>query len=392
MKKVLIIEAQIKRYRRPFYDRLNSALRKEAVQLKVVYSAPTLPEGQKHDNCELAREYGVKVKGYWIAKGRLLFQPAFREIASADLIVIDHANRFVLNHFLLPLSFLKLKRTAFWGLGEYLQADRSRLSEWYKERTLNWVDWWFAYTEGTARYLQERGVPPAKITAVQNSIDTRRIQICVKNFSLNAKAALRARLGISLSAPVGIFVGTLHKVKSIPFLIQAGERMRQTVPDFQLIVVGGGPDEQEIKLNAAQHPWIHFVGPKFGDRKSQFLAISDVFLLPGAVGLAIVDAFAAGLPLITTRLSIHGPEVEYLEEGFNGILTEYHPTSYADAVVDLLLQPQKLHQLQEGARLSAGKYSIEAMVENFRRGIVQCLAQPRWQWMPLKWRREQSAP
>jgi glycosyltransferase involved in cell wall biosynthesis len=391
MKKVLIIEAQIKRYRRPFYDRLNAALRKEAVQLKVVYSAPTLPEGQKHDNCELAREYGVKVKGYWIAKGRLLFQPAFREVASADLIVIDHANRFVLNHFLLPLSFLKLKRTAFWGLGEYLQADRSRLSEWYKERTLNWVDWWFAYTEGTARYLQERGVPPAKITAVQNSIDTRRIQICIKNFSFNAKAALRARLGINLSAPVGIFVGTLHKVKSIPFLIRAGERIRQTVPDFQLIVVGGGPHEQEIKRSGTPHPWVHFVGPKFGDRKSQFLAISDVFLLPGAVGLAIVDAFAAGLPLVTTRLSIHGPEVEYLEEGFNGILTEHHPASYADVVVDVLLRPQKLHQLQEGARLSAEKYSIEVMVENFRRGIVQCLAQPRWPWMPLKWRRKQRA-
>ena len=185
MKRVLIIEAQIKRYRKPFYERLNNALSREDVQLKVVYSAPSPAEVRKNDNCDLPQEYGVKIKGYWFGKGRFLFQPALREVASADLVVIDQANRFILNHFLIPLSFFKLKRTAFWGLGENRQADRSRFSEWYKERTLNWVDWWFAYTAGTARYLQEHGVSPDKITAVQNSVDTRAIQMCVKNLSSN---------------------------------------------------------------------------------------------------------------------------------------------------------------------------------------------------------------
>jgi glycosyltransferase involved in cell wall biosynthesis len=265
-------------------------------------------------------------------------------------------------------------------LGENLQADRSPFSELYKERTLNWVTWWFAYTEGTARYLQDRGVPGEKITAVQNSVDTRRIQTCVQNLSLNARAALRARLGIGPATPVGIFVGMLHRVKSVPFLIQAGEIIRQTVPEFQLVVVGGGPDEEEIKRSAARHPWAHFVGPKFGDRKAQFLAISDVFLLPGRAGLAVLDGFAAGLPLVATRLSIHGPEIEYLEEGRNGLMTAPDVETYAQAVARLLSNPQELQLLRGGAAKSAEKYSIEAMVENFRRGIVQCLAQPKWNW------------
>jgi glycosyltransferase involved in cell wall biosynthesis len=392
MKRVLIIEAQIKRYRKPFYERLHSALRKEGVQLKVVYSAPAPSEARKNDNCELPCKFGVKINGYWIGKERLLFQPAFREVASADLVVVDQANRFLLNHFLLPLSFFKLKRTAFWGLGENFQADRSPFSEWCKERTLNWVDWWFAYTEGTARYLRQHSVPPQKITAVQNSVDTRKIQLCVKKLGLHAKAALRASLGIGPSTPVGIFVGMLHKVKSIPFLIQAGEKIRQTIPEFQLIVVGGGPDEEEIKGNAAQLPWVHFAGPQFGDRKSQLLAISDVFLLPGRAGLAVLDGFAAGLPLIATRLSIHGPEMEYFEEGRNGVMTAPDPEAYARAVARLLSNPRELQLLREGAANSAAEYSIEKMVENFKRGIVQCLAQPRWQWSPFKLRSEQSAP
>jgi glycosyltransferase involved in cell wall biosynthesis len=390
MKTVLVIEAQIKRYRKPFYQRLNSALCKEGLQLKVVYSAPGPSEARKNDNCELPRELGVKIKGYWLWNGRLLFQPAFREAASADLIVVDQANRFLLNHLLLPLSLFKMKRVAFWGLGENLQADRSPFSEWYKERTLNWVDWWFAYTEGTSRYLQERGVSPGKITAVQNSVDTRKIQVCVKKLSFNAKAALRAKLGIAPSAPVGIFVGMLHKVKSIPFLIQAGEKIRQTIPEFQLIVIGGGPDEVEIKQSAAHLPWVHFMGPKFGVRKSQLLAIADVFLLPGRAGLAVLDGFAAGLPLIATRQSIHGPEVEYLEEGRNGVMTDPEPEAYARAVALLLSNPKEMQLLREGAANSAEKYSLEVMVENFKRGITQCLAQPRWYWSSFKWRGEQS--
>ncbi len=392
MKKALIIEAQIKRYRKPFYERLHAALAKEDIQLRVVYSPPTAAEAAKHDNCELPRAYGVKVHGWWMASDRLLFQPALREIVSADLVVMDHANRFIINHFLFPLSLFKLKRIAFWGLGENLQANRSRFSEWYKHRSVNWVDWWFAYTEGTARYLQERGVPAARITAVQNSVDTRRVQSCVKNLSLNAKAAVRGRLGISPSAPVGIFVGMLHKVKSVPFLIDAGEKIRQTHPEFQLIVVGGGPDEMEIKQSAAHCPWVHFVGPRFGNRKSRLLAIADVFLLPGRAGLAVLDAFAAGLPLVATRLSIHGPEMEYFEEGRNGLMTPPDSEEYARAVASLLSHSTELQRLREGASNSAEKYSIEVMVENFRRGIGQCLSQPKWHWGSLKWRREQSTP
>jgi glycosyltransferase involved in cell wall biosynthesis/peptidoglycan/xylan/chitin deacetylase (PgdA/CDA1 family) len=391
MKRVLIIEAQIKRYRKPFYERLYAALREEGVRLRVVYCAPAPAEAQKHDNCELPREYGVKVKAFWLARGRLLFQPALREVIAADLVVIEQANKFILNHLLLILSLCGLKKVAFWGLGENLQADRSPLSEWYKERTLDWVHWWFAYTEGTARYLQLHGVSPAKITAVQNSVDTRRIQSCVRGMTPNAKATLRAKLGFGRGAPVGVYVGMLHKVKSIPFLIQAGEIIRQSIPEFQLIVIGGGPDEAEIKQSAAHCPWVHFVGPKFGDRKSHLLAIADIFLLPGRAGLAVLDGFAAGLPLIATRLPIHGPEMEYLEEGRNGLITSPRPDLYAEAVARLLSNPKELQLLREGAASSAKKYSIEAMVEKFLDGLVQCLAQPKRQWGLVKWRKEQSA-
>jgi len=236
MKHVLVIEAQMKQYRKPFYEALHESLHADGMQLTVAYSAPLPGELEKRDNCELHGEYGRKVKGYWIWNERLLFQPLLREIISADLVVIEHANKFILNHLLLALSLLRLKRIAYWGLGENLQTDRSRFSEWYKERTLNWVDGWFAYTAGTAEYLAMHGVPREKIVAVQNSIDTRGIRECVRGMNSGARETLRVELGIGPSAPVGIFVGMLQKVKAVDFLLRAGKRVRETIADFHLLI------------------------------------------------------------------------------------------------------------------------------------------------------------
>jgi glycosyltransferase involved in cell wall biosynthesis len=103
--------------------------------------------------------------------------------------------------------------------------------------------------------------------------------------------------------------------------------------------------------------------------------MADVFLLPGAVGLAILDSFAAGLPLLTTELPDHGPEISYLSPGSNGLITAHDPQSYADATIDLLRSPQKLARLRSGAIASSSLHSIENMAENFRLGILDCLSQ-----------------
>jgi len=110
-------------------------------------------------------------------------------------------------------------------------------------------------------------------------------------------------------------------------------------------------------------------GPKFGREKAELLAISDVFLLPGRVGLAVLDAFAAGLPMLTSRIPFHGPEIEYLEEGVNGLMTDPQPEAYAAVVSSVLSVDGDLNRLRTGAKASAEKYSIEKMVANFRTGI-----------------------
>jgi len=262
---------------------------------------------------------------------------------------------------------------AFWGLGENRQEGRLWSSEWIRRKTLNWVSWWFAYTQGTKRYLVANGVPAGKITSVDNAVDTRALREQVQCISPAERIELRRTLGISASAPVGIFCGMLDKVKSVPFLIESAQLIKARVQNFHLIVVGGGPERPAVEAVICKLPWIHMMGPQFGVDKAKLIAVSDAFLIPGRVGLVVLDAFAGGLPLLSTQLPIHGPEMEYLEENSNGLVCEPSVAEFADMTTSLLLDRARLARLQAGARASGAHYTIENMAENFRTGIHGCL-------------------
>lgn len=373
MRRVLFIEAQMKQYRVPFYERLYAALSDAGIQLRVAYSDPCRTEKSKQDTCDLPAKYGVKVKGRWLIPEKLIFQAVLGEIVRADLVVLDQANKFLLNHLILPMSLARIKRTAFVGHGVNGREDRHWLSEWYRRITLNWVSCWFAYTESTARYLVGNGVSRSKVITVQNAIDTNEVREQVRVISNQRKHELRSQLGIPLSAPLGIYCGVLDKVKKIPFLIEAAERIRHNTGNFHLLLMGGGPEQASVEAGTRKAPWVHLLGPCFGKKKAELLAISDVMLMPGAVGLVILDAFAAGLPLLSTRISIHGPEMEYLEEGINGLLSDPDVSAFATMATSVLSDRKKLDRLRMGAELTGAKYTIENMAANFCSGIKRCL-------------------
>lgn len=374
-KKILIIQRQVKQYRVPFFELLYRKLADDGISLCVAYSAPPEGERQKKDNCDLPPEFGIKVKAYWVLRQRILWQPLLKQILKSDLVVVEQANKFLLNHLLLLCSACGIKRMAFWGLGENKQSGKLPVSEWYRQKTLDWPDWWFAYTRGTSDYLMRNGVPREKITSVQNSVDTRELQEQIASIPRDRICNERKKLGITIDAPVGVFCGMLDPVKSVPFLIESAKLVKKRLPGFHLILAGGGPDAQFARQAAADTGgWIHAVGPKFGSEKALILRMGDVFTLPGRVGLAILDAFAAGLPLLTTSIPIHGPEVEYLADGINGLTVEHNIVAYADAVTSILSDSSRLRALKKGAAKSAEEYSIEAMAQNFHEGITRCLS------------------
>lgn len=372
-RKVCIIQAVAKQYRRPFFDLLHERLQAEGVALKVVYSDPNDMEACRKDAVDLPVTYGHKVSAYWFFRYRLLYQPCLKQAIAADLVIVEQASKHLLNYMFVVLRVFGLVRMGFWGHGRNWQQDGAQWMEPVKRALLRRADWWFAYTSRVAQYVVDNGFASDRVTVVRNSVDLSDFRKEVATFDKFQQLALRGRLGIPADAPVGLFCGSMHASKKLDFLIEAALDIHARVPGFHLVLVGAGPEESVAREAARTHDWIHYMGPRFGVDKASCFAIADIFLCPGLVGLAVLEAFAAGLPLFTTNTPVHSPEIDYLTDSVTGVITDFDPVSYADAVSACLLAPSSLTRMSEAALDASQCYGLDCMVENFAQGVLACL-------------------
>ena len=367
-RRVCIVQRIVPHYRVPFFQALHRELADTGIDLELIHGQEfpgTVPRGEFLDERWASRVNNRYIR---IASQELVWQPAsVRTLAGADLVIVEHANRLLLNYPLLAARGPR-RRVAFWGHGANFQSTQDSAAETFKRNLARTADWWFAYTNGGARLVESYGFPPERVTVVNNAIDSRAIREAVDGVDAATLADLRAELGIE-GPGVAIFSGRLVPEKRLELLWDAALRIRERCPTFTLLVVGEGPLGPDVARMAEQHPWIHALGAKSGAALAPYLALSDFLMIPGLVGLVVVDAFAAGVPLVTTRIDTHSPEIEYLEPGVNGMIAEPDGASLADAALRLLESPALLDRMRAGCRAAAGVYTLEAMVERFAQGV-----------------------
>jgi hypothetical protein len=90
--------------------------------------------------------------------------------------------------------------------------------------------------------------------------------------------------------------------------------------------------------------------------------MAKAILMPGLMGLVIFDSAVAKLPLFTTTLVGHSPEIAYLRNGINGFVTDNTVEAYAHAVTTFLESELLQSKLRDGCQDSAKQYTLDAMV------------------------------
>jgi len=163
----------------------------------------------------------------------------------------------------------------------------------------------------------------------------------------------------------------LHEM-GVPVAQPYAEANLEPRPD--LVVIGNGAKRTWLENEIAGEPWIHYLGTKFGRDSALYYKMADVFLLAGTAGLAVVESFAAGLPLLVTDLPTHPPEISYVVDGENGRVAPHEPEAFAASIVETLSDPGAMERLRRGAKESSARYTIEAMIDNYSTGIKKCLA------------------
>lgn len=159
-----------------------------------------------------------------------------------------------------------------------------------------------------------------------------------------------------------LYAGTLTQRKGLSYLLDAvlalqGAISRKEVEFHFIGGIQGSPD-----LLKPYHKWIHYHSPLSQQELFQQYGHFDVLLLPTifeGFGLVIVEAMAAGLPVITTPHSI-GPEL--INDGENGFIV---PIRDAKAIENAVVQMRNLSgaayvQMRKAARKAAEAYSWSA--------------------------------
>ena len=369
--RVVLVQRRMTHYRVPLFERMRALLNARGVDLNVVYGDPMPHEVQRGDGGMLA--WGQYVRCRYAFGGRLCWQWAWPCVRGADLVIVTQENRLLLNHLLGLLRFRQ--PLAFWGHGRNFQSTAPNgLRERIKRLLGRHADWWFAYTALSADVVRAIGFAQQKITVLNNAIDTSALAADLQSLADVGDVPLRAALGLK-PGPVALVMGSLYAGKGIDFVLDAARLVRAAVPQFQLLVVGDGPDRRLVDAASRVHPWVHGVGVRQALDKARCLRVASLMLNPFGIGLVVLDSFTAGVPMVVTARAGHGPEFAYLQHAVNCVVAPADPKAYAAEVIALLIDAPRRDALAHNGMLQARELSLERMAERFCDGIEQCLGQ-----------------
>jgi glycosyltransferase involved in cell wall biosynthesis len=374
LKKVAILQHRLLHYRVGLFEQLRQQCLIRGIDLHLVHGQPTRREMAKKDVGSIPWADVVTNKVVEVGDRDWLWQHFPAHLRDADLVVVMQESRLLSNYPLLLSRLWSKRKVAYWGHGANFQSDAPMgLRERWKQLLLTKVDWWFAYTQMTVDIVAKAGYPPGQITCLNNAIDTDAFKRDLAAVTDADLAAARQALGIAPGATVGIFCGSLYPDKKLDFLVDACDQIHQQTRDFHCVVLGDGPSMPVLREAAATRPWLHLLGVTKGAQKAMYFRMGAFMLNPGLVGLHIVDAFCAGLVMVTTTGARHSPEVCYLRDGVNGVMTSDSAAEYAQRVLALINDPMGLSQLRAASLADADVYTLEKMVAHFADGIARCL-------------------
>lgn len=227
-------------------------------------------------------------------------------------------------------------------IAEHSDPSRQRLSrawEWWRGRTYPRCTGCVALTSEIAGHLSQ-WVPLSRLTIIPNAVDP------VEEIA----AKLPAR-------PSLLSVGRLSHEKGVDQLLQAWRLAHAQLGDWELRVVGDGPQRISLEHQAADLPRVHFTG--WMSDTAQAYRSATVFVLPSryeGFPIALLEAMSHGLTCLATRCS---QAVEELSRGGEAVqvVSPESPESLAAALIDLAANAQHRQQLGAAARCVSSQYS-----------------------------------
>lgn len=199
------------------------------------------------------------------------------------------------------------------------------------------------------------GIQPGRIKVIPNGVDVGRFANTAPDMEL------RKSLTGGRDVPVILTVGRYHRKKGFDLIPKIAARLKESGVDFAWLVAGRGnsrlleqfPDLKSLNIHIIEDTGGNGEGEPFALPFSRLVSIyrsADVFAFPTLIetlGIVILEAFAAGLPVLSTEC----PGVrDVIKDGFDGIkVAPGDPAAFAEALAALLRDKAQQTRLRSNA-------------------------------------------
>jgi len=207
--------------------------------------------------------------------------------------------------------------------------------------------------EGLRKDIVARGIPADKVTVIPNAVD-------IDKFSVGGSAdqELKAKLGLQSARLIG-FIGSFYAYEGLDILLRAVPQLAQELPDLRVLLVGGGPQDAQLRqlakdLNILDK--VVFTGRVPHEQVQTYYDLLDVLVYPRlsmrltdlVTPLKPLEAMAQGRILAASDVGGH---LELIADGKTGVLFKADdPASLADKVGALLRAQERWPALRAAGR------------------------------------------
>lgn len=199
---------------------------------------------------------------------------------------------------------------------------------------------------------------------------------------------LKSHYPIPAENKVLLFVGRLTREKNLEFLLQAFQQVKKQYPQTTLVLTAQGPMESELKrltvrLGMELDRDVLFTGAVPFETLAHVYHSADLFVFSSVTetqGLVIIEAMAAGLPVVAVRAFGVQNMVDHM---VNGLLTDCDLDEFSTAICTLLANDDLYERLRAQAFNKAYSLSSENMARRLE-AVYQSLTE---RYIPRKPRR-----
>ncbi len=196
-----------------------------------------------------------------------------------------------------------------------------------------------------------------KIEVIHNYVDLQKFKPMKVKKNTDKKVILFPR---NMSVNRGVYLA-----------LEAFEKLNRD--DYELWMVGSGPENAAVKAAAEKNPNIKMIGHK--DHYIEMPTVynqADLVIIPSrgveGTSLSCLEAMACGKPVIASNI---GGLIDIIQNGENGLLCKVNANSLKDAT-QILLEDKKLaSKISKNARKGAEEFSKELWEEKWKQFIFE---------------------